>query len=106
MKESDRSPRWWSIYEAAVTGLACGGGCANVVEEATSIADLSLDEGTPKLMEMSGVVQKVERRRSHTNGDPLVALVALGEDTLSFQVPPAQQLQPGDKVLCSVTAIN
>jgi hypothetical protein len=108
MKESDRTPRWWGVYEAAVTGLACGGGCAEVVDDAVRIADLSLSEGTPKLAELRGTVQKVEKKGgSHLDRPTLMAQILVGDgDTISVIVPPTETLQPGDKVVCSVTLVR
>ena len=108
MKEADRSPRWWGVFDAAVTGLACSGGCANVVEDATSIADLALGEGTPVLAELRGTVQKVERKgSSHLDRGVTTAQIAVGDgDAISILVPTSETLQPGDKVVCSIILVR
>ena len=105
MKESDRTPRWWSVFDAAVTGLACGGGCAEVVDDATKIADLALGEGLTKLAELRGVVQRVEKKGSSHQDRVTMAQILVGDggDGISIIVPPNETLQPGDKVVCSVT---
>lgn len=102
-----RNPRWWGVYEKAVSGLAARG-ClpATVVEEATEIADLSLNVA-PRFVELHGVVQKVEKKSSDPQGPVTAQVSVLGQDgTFSVRVPPGEHIQPGDKVVCSVHVVR
>ena len=110
MREEERSPRWWSVFEAALTGLACAGGRASIVDDATEIADYAMGEGTPKLAELRGVVQTVAKGPNEM-GDPssmtrMTARVAVGDDAITVPVPLNEKVQPGDRVVCSVIRIH
>ncbi len=107
MKYEDRPPHWWATFNAALTGLACSGGTTSVVDDAMKMADYAFDEGKPKLAELQGVVQTVAKGPSEI-GDPssltrMTARVSLGQDAFSVPVPPNEKVQPGDRVVCSVT---
>jgi len=97
MKYEDRTPHWWSVFNAALTGLACGGGCASVVDEVIEMTDYALGEGPPKLAELPGIVRSISKTKAGID-----AVVVVGETNLSVNVPSNQNLQPGDKVLCTI----
>jgi hypothetical protein len=108
MKEDARTPRWWSVFEAALGGLLCSAGRDSTippdafVDEARGIADRALDlNPAPPLAQVRGAVRSIEgdhinpRRLNHVQ-------VAIGDSTVSFKVPPDHGLSPGDVVVVTV----